>query len=167
MSRLRAPCVAASRLRVLRKEMNYRSYQDLIVWQKAMVLAEKVYQASASITRDEIYGITSQIRRSAVSIASNIAEGQGRGRSKEFASFLRIARGSLCELETQIKLAKNLNFITQDQFQDIFTLCDEVGRLSFSLLKAVSNYRSEATSSEPQSGDTLSAKRDAVSDAVC
>lgn len=86
-----------------------RSYRDLVVWQKGMDLVEGVYRVTKAFPKDEVYGLTSQIRRAVVSIPSNIAEGQSRMTSGEFIHFLGIARGSLAELETQIILAQRLS----------------------------------------------------------
>jgi len=89
------------------------SYRDLLVWQRAKQLAVEVYRATESFPRSEIYGITSQIRRAAVSVPSNIAEGQGRLSRGEFAQFLGNARGSLLELETQLEIAGDLSYLSQ------------------------------------------------------
>src|SRR5689334_7896665 len=88
-----------------------KKYSDLIVWQKAMDFAELVYAATQSWPRDELYGLTSQVRRAAVSVPSNIAEGQGRLSTKEFIHHISIARGSLLEVETQLLLAQRLGYI--------------------------------------------------------
>ncbi len=88
-----------------------RSHENLQVWQEGMALAKDVYSATASFPKEEIYGITSQMRRAAVSVPSNIAEGAARGSKREFLQFLNIARGSLMELETQIRLSKDLGFL--------------------------------------------------------
>ncbi len=85
--------------------MTGKNYRDLIAWQKAMDLIEQVYRATASFPKEEVYGLTSQARRSAVSIPSNIAEGQGRRTTGEFLHQLSVAHGSLRELETQILIA--------------------------------------------------------------
>jgi four helix bundle protein len=84
------------------------SFRDLIIWQKGIAIAKGVYAITKSLPKDEIFGLTSQMRRSAVSISSNIAEGRGRSTRKDFVSFLHIAQGSLFELETQLLLAKEL-----------------------------------------------------------
>jgi four helix bundle protein len=89
----------------------FRSYRELVIWQKAVALVIEVYSITKGFPRDEIYGLTSQLRRSAVSIPSNIAEGQGRATKGEFIQFLCHARGSLFELETQIVMAKELAYI--------------------------------------------------------
>ena len=86
------------------------SYRDLIVWQKSMNLAKDVYQLTTSFPKEEIYGLTSQIRRCSVSIPSNIAEGKGRGSDKEFVRFLKISLGSLYELQTQLELTVMLDY---------------------------------------------------------
>jgi four helix bundle protein len=88
-------------------------HKDLLTWQEAMDLALEVYEITCSFPKNETYGLTSQIRRSVVSIPSNIAEGAGRGSQKEFNKFLLIARGSLSELETQLILAHKLNYIDE------------------------------------------------------
>jgi four helix bundle protein len=87
-----------------------RSYKDLVAWQKSMDLVTATYRATAGFPRDELFGLASQLRRAAVSIPSNIAEGQGRLSEKEFRHFLGQARGSLMEVETQLQVAENLGF---------------------------------------------------------
>src|SRR5579864_9055186 len=89
-----------------------RGYRDLKTWQEAMELVKGVYVATRHFPRDELYGLTSQLRRAAVSIPSNIAEGQARFSSKEFAHFLSQARGSLVEIETQILIAQDLGYLS-------------------------------------------------------
>lgn len=95
--------------------MNY--FKELKVWQKAIDLVTKIYTKSQEFPKEELYGLTSQIRRSAVSIPSNIAEGCGRKTNKDFANFLGISLGSAFELETQLIIAKNLNFMNSDDFK--------------------------------------------------
>jgi four helix bundle protein len=92
-----------------------RSYRELLVWQKAKSFAVQIYQASEQFPRSEIYGLTSQIRRAVVSVSSNIAEGQGRLTPGEFLHFLGQARGSLLELDTQLAIALDLNYLKPDQ----------------------------------------------------
>jgi four helix bundle protein len=84
------------------------SYKDLLVWKKAKALAVAVYRATDRFPKGELFGLTSQMRRAAISVASNIAEGQGRGSKKDFAKFLCMARGSLLELQTQLEIAEEL-----------------------------------------------------------
>ena len=110
-----------------------KSYKELIVWQKAMVLVEEIYKVK--LPREEIYGLTSQIRRAAVSIPSNIAEGQQRKNRKEFIQFLRIAFGSSAELDTQIIIAKNL--YPGLNFDKAATILEEVGKMLNSILRTL------------------------------
>jgi four helix bundle protein len=117
--------------------MGGRNYRDLIAWQKAMDLVETIYQMTRAFPREEIYSLTSQIRRAAVSIPSNISEGQGRGTDKEFLQFLRIAHGSLREVETQVLIAERLAYIEQKQSQEALSQAAEVGRLLTGLMKTV------------------------------
>jgi four helix bundle protein len=114
-----------------------RNYRELIVWQKAMDLVELVYQATKQFPKEELYGLTSQVRRSAVSIPSNIAEGQARKSTAEFLNFLSIANGSRAEMETQILLAQRLNYVTTDTAQPILNLSEEVNRLLNGLMNSL------------------------------
>jgi four helix bundle protein len=91
-----------------------RNYKDLLAWQKAMDLVELVYTATRHWPKEELYGLTSQVRRAAVSVPSNIAEGQGRTSVKEYQHHLSIAHGSLREVETQMMLAQRLDYLTSD-----------------------------------------------------
>ena len=108
-------------------------YRELIVWQKAMNLVTQVYQLSKAFPKEEIYGLTNQIRRAAVSIPSNIAEGQARQSTAEFRNFLSIAQGSLAELETQLQIAVNLNYINTSQVDQVMSLAMEVSKMLTSL----------------------------------
>lgn len=119
-----------------------RGYRDLMVWQKSMQLAALVYQLSKQFPREEMYGMTSQMRRSAVSIASNIAEGHGRLNVREFGQFLGIARGSTYELQTQLELAKGLQIGGVDQIDQSLEMSEEVGRMLYSLIHSLRRTRS-------------------------
>jgi four helix bundle protein len=114
-----------------------RSYKDLVAWQKSMELVTATYR-STGFPRDELFGLTSQLRRAAVSIPSNIAEGQGRLSEKEFRYFLRQARGSLMEVETQLQIAENLGYLQKEQTSLLLQSCAEVGRILNGLLASVS-----------------------------
>src|SRR5271167_4380845 len=105
------------------------SYKDLVVWKKSMALVTEVYAATARFPREEFYGLTSQLRRAAVSVPSNIAEGQGRATRGEFVQFLCHARGSLYEVETQIVVGTNLGYITGEQQQGLALRVSELGRI--------------------------------------
>ena len=116
----------------MKEEGRRNSYRDLIVWQKGMLLCKEVYLLTKNFPKEEIYGLTSQIRRCAVSIPSNIAEGKGRGRDKEFVRFLRISLGSLYELNTQLELSHNLNYIKN--IDTIFDLSFEIEKMLNALI---------------------------------
>jgi four helix bundle protein len=118
--------------------MEKKRYQDLIAWQKAMELAKSVYQATQTFPGDERFGLTSQMRRAAVSVASNIAEGQGRLSKGEFKQFLGHARGSVFEVETQTMLATDLGFLAKPQSEKVIELTSEVSRLLNGLISSMS-----------------------------
>lgn len=111
------------------------SYKDLLVWQKSIQLVAEIYTLFDNMPHSERYALIDQMRRSAISIPSNIAEGQGRGSDKDFAKFLFIARGSLYELETQIELCKALKYFTPSDLSNIVTLESEVGKMLNAILK--------------------------------
>jgi four helix bundle protein len=119
------------------QETPVQSYRDLVVWQKAMTLAELVYEASSKFPKQETYGLTSQMRRAAVSVASNIAEGQARHSRGEFLQFLGHARGSLAELETQSILSSRLGLVTSRTENSLAEMIGEVGRLMNGLRKSL------------------------------
>ena len=106
-----------------------KDYRELVVWQKAIELTILVYKITKSFPREEIYGLTSQMRRSSVSIASNIAEGRGRINGTEFRQFLGVARGSACELLTQIHVARALEFGSAKLLNDAESLGNEVSKM--------------------------------------
>lgn len=113
------------------------SHRELIVWQKAIALVTQVYRATQNFPRQETYGLTSQIRRSAVSVASNIAEGQGRLSKREFHYFLGVARGSLLEMETQVVIAENLGYLLRTEAKQLTCASGEVSRLLHGLMQAI------------------------------
>ena len=105
------------------------SYKDLIAWRKAMDLVTVIYNATRAFPRDELYGLTNQLRRAAPSVPGNIAEGQARFSRKEFHHLLSHARGSLVEIETQLMIAENLRYLTPEQSQPILNRAAELGRI--------------------------------------
>ena len=115
-----------------------QSYRDLVVWQKAMALVKLIYQLTAHFPSQEQFGLTSQLRRSAVSIPSNIAEGNGRSTTQDYLRFLQIARGSLFEAQTQLELAIQLQFTTQEASREPLTLCNEIERMINSIITKLS-----------------------------
>jgi len=112
-------------------------YRELTAWQKAMDLAVAVYEQTRTFPREEAYGLTSQLRRAAVSVPSNIAEGQGRHTTKDFIRFLGVARGSLQEAQTQVILAKRLGYISEVQEARLLDQCAGVARLLYGLTNAL------------------------------
>lgn len=110
------------------------SYKELIVWQKSFDLVKKIYKLTDNFPKSEIYGLTSQMRRAAISIPSNIAEGFVRKHTKEFSQFISIAFGSGAELETQLLLAKDLNFVSEGEFKNLDNLLSEIMKMLNSLL---------------------------------
>ena len=115
------------------------SYRDLIVWKKSMSLVTNIYQLTTKFPEDEKFGLISQIKRSAVSIPSNISEGYGRNYRKDYSRFLQIARGSLYECQTQLEIAINLNFIKSDDTKEINDLSLEVEKMLNSLIKKIND----------------------------
>jgi len=116
-----------------------KSYRDLEVWKKAMDLVVTCYKITRKFPRSEIYGLTSQLQRAAVSIPSNIAEGHQRQHSKEFLQHLSIAYAPLAELETDVEIARRLDYIAEDQTNNVFAQAAEIGRMINGLRKSITN----------------------------
>lgn len=114
-----------------------QSYRDLLVWQKALDLALLIYRLSEKFPKSEIYCLTSQLRRAAVSVPSNIAEGYGRGSRKEYLQFLSIAQGSLKELETQVILAQRLQYAKEEESEELLLLSETVGKMLGGLMRSL------------------------------
>jgi len=121
--------------------MPVQSYRELIAWQKAMDFAAEVYRITRGFPKDESYGVTSQLRRAAVSIPSNIAEGQGRQTTGEFRQFLGHARGSLLETETQILLSERLKYLDQKTTEALLEQSAELGRILNGLIGSLERSR--------------------------
>jgi four helix bundle protein len=119
--------------------MPVKSFDQLIVWQKAMDLVESIYKVSSSFPREEVYGLTSQIRRASISIPSNIAEGQCRRSTRDFVRFLSVARGSLGEVHTQILLAERLGYLGDTARSELIEASDQIGRLISGLQRSLAN----------------------------
>lgn len=113
--------------------MRRHNYRKLVVWQKAMALVLHVYKLVAKFPKEEQFGLSSQARRSSVSIPSNIAEGAGRKTDKEFSNFLFISHGSSCELDTEMTLARDLGFISEDEYMEVSDINEEVRAMLISL----------------------------------
>ena len=118
--------------------MAVKHYRELIAWQKAMEMVCTIYKLTASFPSEERFGLTNQLRRAAVSIPSNIAEGQGRGISGDFARYLRIANGSRQEVETQIAIAHRLGYLDEERTASVLGDLEELGRIISGLLRSIS-----------------------------
>ena len=116
-----------------------KTHRDLDVWKKSVALVTTVYEITKGFPKDEIYGITNQIRRSAVSIPSNIAEGSARKGNKEYLQFLYISLGSLTELETPLIIARNIKYLSADDFESLMPNLKEIGKMLMGLIKYVKN----------------------------
>lgn len=112
-----------------------KSYRDLIIWQKSVVLVTNIYAVTKGFPSSEIYGLTNQLRRCAVSIPSNIAEGYGRNSTGDYKRFLQIAVGSLYELQTQIEIAFNLAYILNEQHDELISLSTEIDKMIYSIIQ--------------------------------
>lgn len=124
--------------------MALRKFTELIAWQKAIDLVESVYRVSGTFPKCELYGLTSQVRRAAVSIPANIAEGQSRSSSREFVRFLSIAEGSLAEVETHLVIAKRLDYISAEHLDGLLDQAAGVARLVKALTKAIERKIAQA-----------------------
>ena len=120
-----------------------QSFKDLVVWQRAIELTIDVYKLTSKFPDSERFGLTNQMRRASVSVASNIAEGYGRSTKGEYVQFLGHARGSCSELETQIVIAKKLEFGAPQNLQSAESLCNDVGRLLGELMKSIRSKQSQ------------------------
>ncbi|MRX68254.1 four helix bundle protein [Flavobacterium resistens] len=110
-------------------------FRKILVWQKSMSLVTKIYKATRTFPKEEMFGLTSQIRRSSVSIPSNIAEGSSRESSKDFLRFLYISLGSIFEMQTQLEIAKNIIYINEEEFNLLYEDSREIERMLASLIR--------------------------------
>lgn len=117
--------------------MKLNKYRELIVWQKSMEFAQKVYLVTSKFPKEERFGLTAQLNRSAVSVPSNIAEGAGRESKKEFSQFLSISMGSCFEAETQLILANKIGFISVEETDNLLQASDEIQRIIVGLKKSL------------------------------
>jgi four helix bundle protein len=128
--------VSGSRKRV--SALGLQKYEDLIVWQKAMDLVEEVYRIAKSLPNEELYGLSSHMKRAVVSIPSNIAEGQERNTTKDFINYLYMAKGSKGELETQLLICVRLKYLSQAQITMSQNLLGEIGKMLNALIQSLS-----------------------------
>ncbi len=119
------------------KENIVRTHRDLDVWKKSIDLVTLIYKYTAEYPKDEVYGLTSQIRRCAVSIPSNIAEGSARTTRKDFSHFLAIALGSVAELETQLIISRNLNYLSEAVLDELISELISIRRMTLGLRKSI------------------------------
>jgi len=120
-------------------------FEKLDVWQKSVDFADRIYEVTRGFPSDERFGLTSQLRRAAVSISSNIAEGSGRSSDNDFAHFVQIAYGSLMEVVSQIHIAKRQAMLAEESFQDLYSQADEISRM-------LSGLRSSLLRTQPPTG---------------
>lgn len=113
------------------------NFRDLLVWQKSMIFVTKIYNTTKKFPKEEQFGITSQIRRSAISIPSNISEGLGRNSNKDYLRFLNIAIGSLFELQTQLEISKNIEYLTEEEFNTLYENSREIERMLISFVNKI------------------------------
>ena len=123
--------------------MSVKGYRDLLVWQKSIDLTDKIYVLTEHFPKSEMYGLSNQMRRSAISIPSNIAEGAARHGKQEFIQFLGIAKGSLAELHTQIIIAHRRNYILPENYQAIEKTMHEIDNMLFGLINSLRNKTAE------------------------
>lgn len=119
-----------------------KTHKDLIVWQNSIAMVTDIYKITGSFPKEEVYGLVNQMRRCAVSIPSNIAEGGARNSDKEFIQYLYISLGSCMELDTQLRIARNLHFLSEDIFHDIMEQNSSVGKMLHGLINSIKNRNS-------------------------
>ncbi len=119
--------------------MLIKSYRDLEVWKKSMLLTNKIYDCTQTFPKEEMFGLSNQMRRAAVSIPSNVAEGSIRGTKPEFSRFINISRGSLAELETQIIISYDRKYITQKIYDELILLAETISKMLLGLLRSLKN----------------------------
>ena len=122
-------------------EQKIKSFKDLVVWQDSVTLAADTYGLTRTFPKSETYGLASQMQRAAVSVAANIAEGHGREQTGSFIQFLRVAQGSLKELETHLIIAQRIELITPQQSEPLSGKCDAIGRMLRSLIRSLETWQ--------------------------
>ena len=130
--------------------MPAKSYRDLDVWRRAMDLVEEIYRLTQQFPKEELYGLTSQIRRAAVSVPANIAEGYGRTHRKAYLNHLSIARGSLMEVETHVQIAVRLQFLHRDQALRAWSLLQDTGKMLNRMISALSPKLEPSSKAKPE-----------------
>ncbi len=133
----------------MEEKLKAQSFRDLVVWKRAMELTVAVYRLTQEFPREEMYGLTSQVRRSVISIPSNVAEGQGRLNVGEFKQFLGIARGSNFEVQTQLEIARALKFGNAAMIDEAERLSHEVGKMLFGLIESIRDSSPTTKTAKP------------------
>ena len=133
---------------VTEKETKIRDYRDLLAWQKARRLVKRVYEVTRGFPKEEMFGLTQQVRRAAISVPCNIAEGYGRGSRKDYVRFLQMARGSLYEVQTQLLLAQDLGYLSDSQ---VAATSQEVSACAQLLYRLIESLSSKERSQQPRS----------------
>ena len=129
--------------------MGISHYRDLVVWQRAMGLVERIYQISADFGVDERFGLMAQLRRAAVSVPSNIAEGNARRSALDYARFVSMALGSVAEIETQLEIAARLGLLARDKANELVSECAEIGKMLLALDRKLRAYSSSTVKDQP------------------
>ena len=129
------------------------SFKDLRVWREAMKFSVEVYKVTSAFPRHELYGLSQQLRRAAVSVPSNIAEGKGHRSDREFGHFLLHARGSLLEVQTQVMIAQELQYLEIEEAQRLLASADTIGRSLNSLINSISDKAARSMSQRPRTND--------------
>lgn len=119
--------------------MSWTHYSEMIVWQKAMDLVDEIYRLTRFLPKEELFSLSNQMRRAAVSVPSNIAEGHGRQTGKDFRQFLSVAQGSVFELQTQLTICIRQRFVSEEDAAPALSLCEEVGKMLTKLITAASS----------------------------
>ncbi len=117
--------------------MYYSSFEKLRIWQESMILVKEIYKCTSTFPKEERYDLTSQMRRAAISIPSNIAEGSQRTTNKDFANFISIAKGSLAELRTQIHIAEGLEYIGKEKANEVLLRIEDINKMLYSFLQTL------------------------------
>jgi four helix bundle protein len=129
------------------------TFKDLRVWREAMKFSVEVYKVTSAFPRHELYGLSQQLRRAAVSVPSNIAEGKGHRSDREFGHFLLHARGSLLEVQTQVMIAQELQYLEIEEAQRLLASADTIGRSLNSLINSISDKAARSMSQRPRTND--------------
>ena len=119
--------------------MSYIVFKELLVWQRAMDMVEEIYKISSLLPKEETFSLVSQIRRAAISVPSNIAEGNSRNSTKEYINFLGIARGSNSEVYTQLLICKKLGYLSEEQIKTAIALSEEIGKMLNAMIAKLSD----------------------------